>query len=235
MKLMWRQSICKILPLHLRWGFLFNNLFIIMSIQHIIRRVLMEETQEQKVLHIPSLKVFGLDRLDAWNNLQNFLKKKGNPPYSIGGDLDLAELPIKSLGNLISVDGNLDLYNTKIKSLGKLKSVGGDLILRDTFIDSVGELTSVGGDLNLGGLPITSLGNLKTVGQSLVLANSLIKSLGNLESVGADLFLARTPIESLGNLKFVGGDLYVRGTPISQSSFKGVEVGGGIMRGIMGG
>lgn len=48
MKLMSQQSICKILPLHLLGGFLFNNLFIIMYIQHIIRRILKEELGETK-------------------------------------------------------------------------------------------------------------------------------------------------------------------------------------------
>jgi hypothetical protein len=75
--------------------------------------------------------------------------RRGNPPYSIGGDLDLSGTPIKSLGNLISVEGDLNLYDTPIRSLENLKSVRGFLYLDSTPIESLGNLTSVGGDLDL--------------------------------------------------------------------------------------
>jgi hypothetical protein len=126
--------------------------------------------QEQEVFHIPSLKLFNND----WNTLQMFLNKKGNPPYSIGDDLDLRGTTIQSLGNLKSVGGYLDLQGTKIKSLGNLQSVGGGL--------------------SLVGTPIQSLGNLESVVGGLFLQNSKIQSLGNLKSVGGDLFLENTPI-----------------------------------------
>jgi hypothetical protein len=84
-----------------------------------------------------------------WFLLQKFLEKKGNPPYSIGGDLDLSDLPIKSLGNLKSVGRNLYLQETPIESLGNLTSVGGSLYLSITPIKSLGNLTSVGRDLAL--------------------------------------------------------------------------------------
>ena len=132
-------------------------------------RILKEE-EEQKVLHIPSLKVFGND----WYELQKFLESKGNPPFSIGGDLGLRDTSIKSLGNLTSVGGSLNLRRTPIESLGNLTSVGGSLYLMRTPIKSLGNLTSVGGDLNLWDTPI--------------------KSLGNLTSVGGDLNLIRTPL-----------------------------------------
>ena len=90
-------------------------------------RILKEE-EEQKVFHIPSLKFFN----DDWNLLQKFLESKGNPPYTISGDLNLNDLPIKSLGNLISVGGHLNLFRTSIQSLGNLTSVGGYLYLSDT-------------------------------------------------------------------------------------------------------
>jgi hypothetical protein len=127
-------------------------------------RILREE-EEQKVLQIPSLKVFGND----WYELQKFLESKGNPPYSIGGDLDLRETPIESLGNLTSVGGNLDLENSPIKSLGNLTTVGGFLDLYNTPIESLGNLISVGGNLFLRGTPIESLGNLQSVGGDLKL------------------------------------------------------------------
>ena len=122
------------------------------------KRILREE-EEQEVLHIPSFKFFN----DDWDLLQKFLEQRGNPPYSIGGNLDLYKTPIKSLGNLQSVEGNLDLYKTPIKSLGNLQSVGGSLYLKNNPIESLGNLTSVGGYLDLRYTPIESLGNLTSV------------------------------------------------------------------------
>ena len=84
---------------------------------------------EQEILDIPSVELFG-----GWDNLQEYLKRKGNPPYSIGGDLDLVRNRIESLGNLQSVGGWLDLRLTPIESLGNLQSVGGSLDLRLTPI-----------------------------------------------------------------------------------------------------
>jgi hypothetical protein len=106
---------------------------------------LIEAEEEQKVLRIPSLKFFSND----WFLLQKFLEGRGNPPYSIGGDLVLFQTPIKSLGNLQSVGGSLDLYGTPIESLGNLQSVGGYLDLKGAPIESLGNLQSVGGNLFL--------------------------------------------------------------------------------------
>ena len=86
--------------------------------------------QEEKILELPDLSYFNND----WDSLQEYLKRKGNPKYSIMGDLNLYETPIKSLGNLTSVGGDLNLYKTPIKSLGNLTSVGGYLDLRYTSI-----------------------------------------------------------------------------------------------------
>jgi hypothetical protein len=98
--------------------------------KNLIKKILKEYSEEQKILHIPSLIYFNND----WETLQRFLQLKGNPLYSIGGDLFLANTPIKSLGNLTSVGGDLYLENTPIESLGNLTSVGGDLVLRNTPI-----------------------------------------------------------------------------------------------------
>jgi hypothetical protein len=153
-------------------------------------RILKEE-KEEKVLRIPSLKFFN----DDWDLLQKFLKHRGNPPYSIGGDLDLSETQIESLGNLQSVGGNLNLSHQDIQSLGNLKSVGGDLYL--------------------GGTSIKSLGNLQSVGGNLYLRRTSIKSLGNLQSVGGDLFLYKTPLsgkyteEEIRQMVDVGGDIFM--------------------------
>ena len=152
---------------------------------------LIEAEEEQKVLRIPSLKFFN----DNWFQLQEFLEKKGNPPYSIGGNLDLRKTPIESLGNL--------------------QSVGGDLDLRDTSIEFLENLTSVGGDLDLYNTPIKSLGNLTSVGGYLDLQVTYIESLGNLQSVGGDLYLYETPIsekyseEEIRQMVNVEGDIYL--------------------------
>ena len=146
--------------------------------------------QEEKILELPDLSYFNND----WNSLQEYLKRKGNPKYSIMGDLDLGGTPIKSLGNLTSVGGNLYLYKTPIESFGNLTSVGGYLDLGHTPIKSLGSLTSVGGNLNLDNTPI--------------------KSLGNLTSVGGNLNLDNTPIskkysrEEIRNMVKVGGGIY---------------------------
>ena len=153
---------------------------------------MIETEEEQKVLQIPSLKFFN----DDWFLLQEFLEKKGNPPYSLGGDLDLRDTSIESLENLTSVGGDLDLRNTPIKSLGSLQSVGGDLDLYNTRIESLGNLQSVGGYLDLRG--------------------TQIKSLGNLQSVGGDLYLYETPIsekyseEEIRQMVNVGGEIYLK-------------------------
>ena len=121
---------------------------IISESQH---RRLFEE--QQMVLHIPSLRVFDND----WNQLQKFLKSKGNPPYSLGGDLNLRKSQIESLENLTSVGGDLYLRYTPIKSLGNLTSVGGDLDLENSPIKSLGNLTTVGGDLILVDTPLSKM------------------------------------------------------------------------------
>ena len=102
--------------------------------------------EEQKVLHIPGLKIFG-----GWDGLQRFLESKGNPLYSLGGNLNLVGLNVESLGNLVSVQDDLYAYDTPLKSLGKLTSVGGLMDLSNTQIESLGDLSFVGGSLVLNG------------------------------------------------------------------------------------
>jgi len=108
------------------------------------------EEEEQEVLNIPSLKYFDND----WDFLQEFLESEGNPPYSIGGNLNLVGLKVESLGNLVSVEHDLYAYDTPLKSLGSLTSVGGLLDLSNTQIKSLGNLSFVGGSLVLNGIPL---------------------------------------------------------------------------------
>jgi hypothetical protein len=112
----------------------------------------LKSSEDPKILHIPSFEIFDND----WDKLQKYLDRKGNPPYSVGGNLNLRHTPIESLGNLTSVGGRLDLGNTPIKSLGNLTSVGGDLNLYKSSIESLGNLTSVGGSLDLEDTPISN-------------------------------------------------------------------------------
>ena len=118
---------------------------IISESQH---RRLFEE--EQKVLHIPDIRIFG----DDWDNLQRFLESKGNPLYSLGGNLNLVGLEVESLGNLVSVQHDLYAYDTPLKSLGSLTSVGGLMDISNTQIESLGNLSFVGGSLVLKGIPL---------------------------------------------------------------------------------
>jgi len=106
--------------------------------------------EEQKVLRIPDFKIFGND----WDILQRFLESKGNPPYSLGGNLNLVGLKVESLGNLVSVEHDLYAYDTPLKSLGSLTSVGGLMDISNTQIESLGNLSFVGGSLVLKGTPL---------------------------------------------------------------------------------
>ena len=106
--------------------------------------------EEQKVLHIPDIRIFGND----WDNLQRFLESKGNPPYSLGGNLNLVGLKVESLGNLVSVEHDLYAYDTPLKSLDNLTSVGGLMDISNTQIESLGNLSFVGGSLVLKGTPL---------------------------------------------------------------------------------
>jgi len=108
------------------------------------------ENEEQEVLNIPSLKYFDND----WDFLQEFLESEGNPPYTIGGNLNLVGLKVESLGNLVSVEHDLYAYDTPLKSLGNLTSVGGLLDLSNTQIKSLGNLSFVGGSLVLNRIPL---------------------------------------------------------------------------------
>ena len=118
--------------------------------------LLKEMKDKPLVYNFPSLDVFGYERpMDNWNLMQKFLVKRGNPDFTIDGDLDLNDTIIESLGNLTSVGDALYLSYTPIKSLGKLTSVGGDLHLYLTSIESLGNLTTVGGNLYLKRTPIS--------------------------------------------------------------------------------
>ena len=144
-----------------------------MDLHSTIRRILKEETQEPKILRL-SLEFFDNNPFKAWKIIQKIIEKKGNPPYSIDGSLDLEGTPIEFLGNLVSVVGYLNLRGTLVESLGNLQSVGGDLDLRETPIESLGNLVSVDGSLDLVGTPIKSLGNLQSVGGYLDLEETPI-------------------------------------------------------------
>ena len=134
----------------------------------------------EKLLKIPYT-VFN----NNWDQLQQFLERKGNPRYELVGNVDLNNRKdIIDLGNLVRVYGDLRLFGSPIQSLGNLEYVDGTLNLRRSSIQS--------------------LGNLKHVDWTLNLFETQIESLGNLQYVGGELNIFDTPIQSLGNLQYVG-------------------------------
>ena len=120
-------------------------------------RELLGEEKEQKIFRVPGLDFFHENRWEAWKILQKVLEQRGNPPYTIDGDLILKYTPIESLGNLTSVGGSLNLTNTPIESLGNLTSVRGNLYLQGTQIESLGNLQSVGDTLYLQATPLSKM------------------------------------------------------------------------------
>ena len=80
------------------------------------RKILGEE-KEQKIFRVPGLEFFHEDPWEAWQILQKVLERRGNPPYTIDGDLYLDSTPIESLGNLTSVGGDLDLWGTPLSRM----------------------------------------------------------------------------------------------------------------------
>jgi hypothetical protein len=152
---------------------------------------------EQKVLVLPTIKVFGKGK-EGWETLQEFLQSKGNPPFSVNGDVKIG-FGIKSLGKLVSVNGDLNMHEYSIGDLGDLKRVEGNLVLWDSFIVS------------------KSLGNLEYVGENCDLFQCEVKSLGKLKYVGGTLCLAYSNVSSLGELKYVGGNLEIYGNNIKNN------------------
>jgi hypothetical protein len=136
---------------------------------------------------------------------------------SISGE-ELRDLILQTGATSIPFDrvgGDLNLYDTQIKSLGNLQSVGGYLDLGETPIESLGNLQSVEGYLYLEGTPIESLGNLESVGGYLNLEYAQIEDLGNLGSVGGYLDLTGTPFAEkhskaeIRQMVQVGGGIYM--------------------------
>ena len=146
------------------------------------------------------------------------------------GDLDLSELPIKTLGKLERVGGGeLNLFKcTSLISLGNLKKVEGYLSLFGCIsLTSLENLQSVGGSLNLAKCTsLTSLGKLESVGRDLNLENcTSLTSLGNLQTVGGTLNLRDcTSLVSLGNLQIVRGWLVLHNCEKIESLPENLEV-----------
>ena len=136
-----------------------------------------------------------------WDDLQSFLKKRGNPPYILVGSVELTDRrDVETLGSVIEIWGNLRAGHSSLRSLGNL--------------------TKVGGSVNLSKSPIQSLGNLTHVfgNSGLSLGGTNIKSLGNLNFVKDDLYLKNTPFSRAANINtrqdilnkvFVGGTVFL--------------------------
>ena len=125
-----------------------------MKIENIIRKVLREEQEEEKILKIPGIRYFNND----WNLLQKFLESQGYPRYSIGGNLDLFRRDdIESLGNLVRVEGDLNLnVSWGLRSLGNLEYVGGVLdLFNNKYLESLGDLKYVGDSMFISETPLS--------------------------------------------------------------------------------
>ena len=149
------------------------------------------EKVKNKILTV-NFKLFNND----WDMLQQFLNRRGNPPYIIGDNIDLSfNQGITTLGNLISVEGDFTLEKTSVESLGNLTSVGGSFYLHKAKITSLDNLVSVGGNLNLRSSDIESLGNLSSVGRILNLIDTPISEkygeleIRNMVEVGGEIYL----------------------------------------------
>ena len=164
-----------------------------MKIENIIRRVLREEQEEEKLFELLPIDDF-FD--NDWNLALNFMNRYPNKKFYYPGDLDFTGSKIKTLGNLVRVEGDLNLIDTDIETLGKLERVEGNLDLKVSDIKSLGNLVRVEGNLDL--------------------TDTDIETLGNLEYVGGDLDLGHSNVESLGNLKYVGSHLYLLYTLLSE-------------------
>jgi hypothetical protein len=207
-------------------------------------------TEEQEILNIPSVKFFG-----NWESLQMFLNRKGNPLYSINGDLFLNPYKdkIESFGNLVSVEKNLHYTGSNdLTSIGKLTSVGGTLDIQGSKnLTSLGELTSVGdsqtsleiyANLNLSDcVNLTDLGKLTSLRAGLNLSGcKKLTSLENLTSVGDNTsmggefsiggylnLIGCTSLIDLGNLTSVSGNMSLSSTNIE--SFNKLKYVGGYL------
>lgn len=136
-----------------------------------------------------------------WDDLQEYLKIKGNPPYILVGSVELTErIDVETLGSVVEIFGYLRAGHSSLRSLGNLTKISGSVNLFNAPVQSLGNLTYVGGG---GGLNINGTN---------------IKSLGNLNFVKDDLYLRNTPFAKMSNINtkqdilnkvFVGGTIYL--------------------------
>ena len=157
---------------------------------------LLLEQAYRKIYENESLLIPRRSKEEREKNYKIALNKKIQEYIKNGskGDLDLAETPITSLPEGLTVGGSLVLSDTPITSLPKGLKVGGDLDLSDTPITSLPEGLKVGGDLDLSYTPITSLPEGLKVGGYLDLSGTPITSLPEGLKVVGDLFLYGTPL-----------------------------------------
>lgn len=124
---------------------------------------------KDKILKIPYISV-GND----WDLLQKYIEKKGNPPYVLVGNINLAgREDITSLGSLFGVEGDLKINGTSVESLGNLVFVKGYLKCNNTPLESLGKLTSVN-SIDANNTQLSSLGNLTSVKGFISVTNTWI-------------------------------------------------------------
>ncbi len=146
--------------------------------KNLIKKILKEEFQGEKLWEVKMNMFDGDDDLDKYENMieiYELLKdKKGFTGIKVHGNLDLDSTKmINELKYIVEVTGNLYLSFSDIKSLGQLETVHGRLYLHDTDIKSLGKLRWVGKTLYLQStIMLEDLGDLKYVGGNLRLENS---------------------------------------------------------------
>jgi hypothetical protein len=160
-------------------------------------------TEERKKNHIIAIN----------KKIQQYIKNGSK------SDLDLHNLPIKSLpDNLTIVGKNLMLTNTEITKLpNDLKIIYGDLDLRSVPITSLSNLKIVYGNVRADYSRMTMLPNGLEVKGDLILYQTPITHLPNNLIVYGNLSLSATLIVFLPDDIIVLGELYLYNTPISRN------------------
>jgi hypothetical protein len=170
------------------------------DLYNIIKRVLLEQEEEQKEVWVTNGEEFKSRLIDVFNGNSEKFTKVHNKHYDkivVNGYLDLSNTPITSLPNNIEVDGSLWLRSTPIKSLPDNLKVGKDLDLKNTLIESLPDNFIVRGYLDLRHTPIKSLpDNLK---------------------VDKDLGIQFTEIKTLPDSLFVKNKIYIYFTPLNDN------------------
>jgi hypothetical protein len=153
------------------------------DLYNIIKRVLIEQEEEQKEVWITDEDEFKSRLFDVFNGNSEKFTKVHNKHY-----------------NKIVVNGYLGLNGTQIASLPDNLYVGGDLDLSRTPIASLPDNLHVFGRLELINTQIKSLPNNLQINKSLILISSKIETLPDNLKVGYCIYIHNTPLSKNNEL-----------------------------------